>query len=129
MCDEQTGALYLVAQIREALGGNGTRMQDELITYCRNLAAMPARIAELEAIITQQPATSREQEWTILALREALDDIRWITEEVHTVRPDTSRLSEIRACARYVLDSTEQAARDTEERVLEAAKAAPLKST
>ena len=35
---QETGALYFVAQIREALGDNGTRMQDELLAYCRELA-------------------------------------------------------------------------------------------
>ena len=37
---QETGALYLVAQIREALGDNGTRMQDELLDYCRELAQL-----------------------------------------------------------------------------------------
>ena len=30
-------SLYLVARIREALGDNGLRMQDELIEYCKAL--------------------------------------------------------------------------------------------
>ena len=30
-------SLYLVARIREALGDNGLRMQDELIEYCKRL--------------------------------------------------------------------------------------------
>jgi hypothetical protein len=30
-------SLYLVARIREALGDNGLRMQDELIEYCKTL--------------------------------------------------------------------------------------------
>lgn len=34
---EETGALYLLARVREALGDNGKRMQDELIEYCRAL--------------------------------------------------------------------------------------------
>ena len=34
---QETGALYLVAQIREALGDDGQRMQDELLDYCRKL--------------------------------------------------------------------------------------------
>jgi len=33
-------ALYLVARIREALGDNGLRMQDELIGYCKHLAEL-----------------------------------------------------------------------------------------
>lgn len=37
---QETGALYLVAQIREALGDNGQRMQDELLAYCRRLVAL-----------------------------------------------------------------------------------------
>ena len=37
--DKETAALWLVAGIRFALGDNGTRMQDELIDYCRELKA------------------------------------------------------------------------------------------
>ena len=33
-------SLYLVARIREALGDNGLRMQDELIEYCKHLATL-----------------------------------------------------------------------------------------
>ena len=54
LCDaivarSETGALHLLARIREALGDNGTRMQGELMDYCRELAALPGRVAELEA--------------------------------------------------------------------------------
>jgi hypothetical protein len=45
----ETGLLHLVAEIRAALGDNGKRMQPELMDYCRELAAMPARLAELES--------------------------------------------------------------------------------
>lgn len=37
--DKETAALWLVAGIRFAIGDNGTRMQDELIDYCRDLKA------------------------------------------------------------------------------------------
>lgn len=33
-------SLYLVSRIREALGDNGLRMQDELIEYCKHLATL-----------------------------------------------------------------------------------------
>lgn len=39
---DQMAALGLVARIREALGDNGVRMQDELIAYCKELAACHA---------------------------------------------------------------------------------------
>jgi len=35
--DDLYSALMLVAKIREALGDDGRRMQDELLTYCRQL--------------------------------------------------------------------------------------------
>ena len=34
---DATSSLDLVSRIREALGDNGTRMQDELLVYCREL--------------------------------------------------------------------------------------------
>ena len=37
--DDAAGALDLVSRIREALGDHGLRMQDELLEYCRELAA------------------------------------------------------------------------------------------
>ena len=47
--DDATAALDLVSRIRMALNDNGKRMQDELLIYCRELAALPYRVAELEA--------------------------------------------------------------------------------
>lgn len=38
----EIGALHLVARIREALGDNGVRMQDELLEYCAELRERPA---------------------------------------------------------------------------------------
>ena len=38
--DDAAAALDLVSRIREALGDNGRRMQDELLDYCRQLAAL-----------------------------------------------------------------------------------------
>ena len=35
--EDATGALHLLARIREALGDNGARMQDELLEYCAEL--------------------------------------------------------------------------------------------
>lgn len=49
--DDATAALDLVSRIRMALNDNGKRMQDELLEYCRELAALPARVAELEAAL------------------------------------------------------------------------------
>ena len=40
LSEQQFSALMLVARIREALGDNGKRMQDELIEYCKELAKM-----------------------------------------------------------------------------------------
>ena len=37
--DDAAGALDQVSRIREALGDHGLRMQDELLEYCRELAA------------------------------------------------------------------------------------------
>ena len=37
--DDAAGALDLVSRLREALGDHGLRMQDELLKYCRELAA------------------------------------------------------------------------------------------
>jgi len=34
---DATSLLFLLAQIREALGDNGKRMQNELVDYCRDL--------------------------------------------------------------------------------------------
>jgi len=34
---DATSLLFLLAQIREAVGDNGKRMQDELLEYCRDL--------------------------------------------------------------------------------------------
>jgi len=47
--DDATSALDLLSRVRFALGDNGTRMQGELVDYCRELAALPGRVAELEA--------------------------------------------------------------------------------
>ena len=47
--DDATAALDLVSRIRMALNDNGKRMQDELLDYCRELAALPRRVAELES--------------------------------------------------------------------------------
>lgn len=41
--DDAAGALDLVSRIREALGDHGLRMQDELLEYCRELAAREGR--------------------------------------------------------------------------------------
>lgn len=38
--DQQMRALDLVSRIRQALGDNGLRMQDELIEHCKALAAL-----------------------------------------------------------------------------------------
>ena len=48
--DDATAALDLVSRIRMALNDNGKRMQDELLIYCRELAALPARVAEMESV-------------------------------------------------------------------------------
>ena len=47
--DDATAALDLVSRIRIALNDNGKRMQDELLSYCRELATLPARVADLES--------------------------------------------------------------------------------
>lgn len=47
--DDATAALDLVSRIRIALNDNGKRMQDELLIYCRELAALPARVTEMQA--------------------------------------------------------------------------------
>ena len=45
--ETETGALYLLARIREALGDNGARMQDELLEYCRELRDSAGALAAL----------------------------------------------------------------------------------
>lgn len=35
--DDRNALLFLLAQIREAVGDNGKRMQNELVDYCRDL--------------------------------------------------------------------------------------------
>ena len=44
----ETGALHLLARIREALGDNGTRMQDELLAYCREMRDSAGALAALD---------------------------------------------------------------------------------
>lgn len=46
---EHAAALGLVADIRNALGDNGKRMQPELLVHCTQLAAANERVAEFEA--------------------------------------------------------------------------------
>lgn len=46
--DDAAGALDLLSRVRFALGDNGTRMQDELLVYCRELAAVALRFDELQ---------------------------------------------------------------------------------
>ena len=55
--DDATAALDLVSRIRMALNDNGKRMQDELLIYCRELATLPARVAELEEKLAACRAT------------------------------------------------------------------------
>ena len=52
LCDaivarSEIGALDLVSRIREALGDNGTRMQDDLLEYCRELRDSAGALAAL----------------------------------------------------------------------------------
>ena len=52
LCDaivarSEVGALHLLARVREALGDNGTRMQDELLGYCRELRDSAGALAAL----------------------------------------------------------------------------------
>jgi hypothetical protein len=44
-----TAALLLLSHIRQALGDDGRRMQDELKDHCRQLAAVHAAAVELKA--------------------------------------------------------------------------------
>ena len=71
LCDaivarSETGALMLVAQIREALGDNGTRMQAELLDYCAELRDAAGALAVLNEDF-QRVMAERD------ALREALN--------------------------------------------------------
>jgi hypothetical protein len=42
LTDQEISALHLVAHIRQALGDDGRRMQDELQAHCRHLVAVHA---------------------------------------------------------------------------------------
>jgi len=75
--DPEVGALFLVAQIRQALGDNGKRMQDELLAYCRELARNHEELPDLLILAHMQGA-----EWAkdrIEALETAL---AWVRDKV-----------------------------------------------
>jgi hypothetical protein len=55
----QASALGLVARIRETLGDDGKRMQDELIEYCRELAG---RAQQAETDPRQMPASTEDSQ-------------------------------------------------------------------
>ena len=59
--DDATAALDLVSRIRMALNDNGKRMQDEMLSYCRELATLPDRVAELEHFAQQVYDEAQEQ--------------------------------------------------------------------
>ena len=79
--DDATSALDLLSRVRFALGDNGTRMQAELLEYCRELAALPGRVAELEA---QTPS----------ALKAKLESAEARIAELERLVPDLSLLAD-----------------------------------
>lgn len=55
-CAQNTSLLYLLAQIREACGDNGKRMQDELVVYISGLHQDAISLRKFAAKVAQQTA-------------------------------------------------------------------------
>ena len=71
--DPEVGALFLVAQIREAIGDNGKLMQDELLAYCRELAREHAELPDLITIAHMHGA-----EWAKDRIRALETALAWV---------------------------------------------------
>ena len=80
--DDATAALDLVSRIRMALNDNGKRMQDELLIYCRELATLPTRVAEMESVRDDR---SRAYAARGLALEEERDRVAELEAENATL--------------------------------------------
>lgn len=79
--DDATSALDLLSRVRFALGDNGTRMQGELMAYCRELAALPGRVAELEAQSEELARIADEHVNTAHRYRDALERLARLGNE------------------------------------------------
>ena len=70
LCDaamptSEPGALYLLAQIREALGDNGKRMQPELIAYCRELVDQRDDLIATIATMSEENSQLAHRLWCL----------------------------------------------------------------
>jgi hypothetical protein len=108
---DQLSVLDLITQIREALGDDGKRMQDELIEYCRELAgrAQPTetnpRQISTSTEVSQQAEIQRLEQCCKLECERAnnlgatVEQLRATLQQIHTEA--TAPL-----CASYEYDAT-----------------------
>lgn len=76
---DATSLLFLLAQIREAVGDNGKRMQNELVEYCRDLRRSKGTIQAALGNGADEAAWEPGEHWADAAarkIRAALEDRR-----------------------------------------------------
>lgn len=93
--DEAASALDLLSRIRFALGDNGVRMQDELIAYCAEIRDAMARVAELDARISEGQATLKRRNEECDSLRSERDHYGQIlTDLLDAMDPHIGRFAD-----------------------------------
>ena len=93
---QQAAALDLVARIRQALGDDGRRMQDELIEWCRTLVQAEAErdAAKKSLSIVQRHHATAWNRGHAAGLRAARDTVRQATAAVQADAWGNARLTD-----------------------------------
>lgn len=73
---QQAAALTLVSHIRQALGDNGRRMQDELIEHCRELAKAAAEVDDMKKACDEAMVELRQTRAAIEQVGAERDQLR-----------------------------------------------------